>query len=307
MAVIYQIKDTTTQKCYIGSTINFEKRKREHLNGLKGGYHHSLRFQENFTSVDVLEFSILVEVPDEHRFTIEQEYLDKYRPELNGTLYVTGCDPEVYLKIGEKKRAGNHPLTTTKSETFDAIWSTLILEPNLTLQQVADKYQVPKYTVDNIYNGLTLVNYLKDKFGEIEYYDMLSEIRNNSRLRKDHKGSPIVLVSPEGVEYTMTNIAKFCREHDLNVTSVSGLINDTDRRCAGGYSPDAAWTVKGRNIAKNVYRFLSPNKDLIETTNLSKLAKEYNLDRSAMGKVHSGKKDQHKGWKKAPIVNAPGQ
>lgn len=85
---IYIIKNKLNSKFYIGSTINFYKRKTTHLRALKRGIHHSNYLQraynkygvENFT-IDIFQFCDLKEKKE-----LEQYYLDLYAPAYNVSL-----------------------------------------------------------------------------------------------------------------------------------------------------------------------------------------------------------------------------
>ena len=46
------------------------------------------------------------------------------------------------------------------------------------------------------------------------------------------------------------------------------------------------------------YKFVSPNGEIVFADNLSNICSLYGLDKSAMVKVHSGKRPSHKGWTK---------
>lgn len=61
---VYQILNIVNNKCYVGSSTNYSKRKSRHIAGLKSGRHHSIKLQrawdkyggDNFRFI-VLEFS----------------------------------------------------------------------------------------------------------------------------------------------------------------------------------------------------------------------------------------------------------
>ena len=58
---VYMIKNTVNGKVYVGSSIDANKRYREHLRDLKKGDHHASRLQNSFNryGADAFEFSIL--------------------------------------------------------------------------------------------------------------------------------------------------------------------------------------------------------------------------------------------------------
>lgn len=97
---IYSIKNIKNSKIYIGSAIDYHRRKRVHLNLLKKGSHHSIKLQNSFDKygIDNFQFNILENVSDiESIIEIEQRYLDNLKPELNMTL-IAGLNSHIGLK-----------------------------------------------------------------------------------------------------------------------------------------------------------------------------------------------------------------
>jgi hypothetical protein len=62
---IYCIKNTATDKCYVGKSKNYITRKGEHASRLRKGKHENPRLQEDWTKFgeDAFEFSVLEEMP----------------------------------------------------------------------------------------------------------------------------------------------------------------------------------------------------------------------------------------------------
>lgn len=77
MAVIYRILNVVTEQFYIGSAVNFRRRRWEHIASLKKGTHHCMRLQTawNEYGQDAFEFEIVEEVPDADVLRIEDIYL----------------------------------------------------------------------------------------------------------------------------------------------------------------------------------------------------------------------------------------
>jgi len=80
MAHIYKIVNVVTDEFYIGSSVNFKKRRWEHLNQLKKGEHHCKKLQAAWDEYgpDAFDFEILEEVPDENALSIEDRYLVQF-------------------------------------------------------------------------------------------------------------------------------------------------------------------------------------------------------------------------------------
>lgn len=73
---IYEIKNQITGKVYVGSSINISARKKQHLNMLNKGIHHSVRLQNAWTKYgdSPFIFNILENVPDKQRLIEREQY-----------------------------------------------------------------------------------------------------------------------------------------------------------------------------------------------------------------------------------------
>lgn len=77
MAVVYRVFNVVTEQFYIGSAVNFRRRRWEHIDSLKKGTHHCVKLQAAWDEYgqDAFEFEVLEEVPDEEVLRIEDTYL----------------------------------------------------------------------------------------------------------------------------------------------------------------------------------------------------------------------------------------
>ena len=84
-AGIYQIISKTSQKFYIGSSMNIDKRLREHRNALKRGAHHSHILQKSFDKYGMngFEFKTLIICDPKNLLMYEQKSLDVLKPKYN--------------------------------------------------------------------------------------------------------------------------------------------------------------------------------------------------------------------------------
>ena len=82
---IYAIKNKLNNKLYIGSAINFEKRKREHYSNLRNNKHHSKYLQRSFNKYgeNNFEFIVLECCRPENLLIREQWYIDTLSPRYN--------------------------------------------------------------------------------------------------------------------------------------------------------------------------------------------------------------------------------
>lgn len=85
-AVIYKIQNLVNGIIYIGSTVNFEKRKQRHLSALLNNQHHSVYLQrafnkygsENFIFTIVEHFSSEIEARDAEQLILDEQYDQLY-------------------------------------------------------------------------------------------------------------------------------------------------------------------------------------------------------------------------------------
>lgn len=79
---VYSITNISNGKQYIGSTVNYEKRERAHLNGLRGSYHDNRLLQQDFDTYgeDSFVFEIICKTEsEEERFQIEANLIQQLK------------------------------------------------------------------------------------------------------------------------------------------------------------------------------------------------------------------------------------
>lgn len=78
MGVIYEISNSMDDRVYIGSTLDFNRRNREHINDLKQNKHPNIHLQRfcNKYGINLLEFRIVEECDDDIILEREQLFLD---------------------------------------------------------------------------------------------------------------------------------------------------------------------------------------------------------------------------------------
>lgn len=109
---IYMILNKINSHVYIGSSVNYDKRKQTHNNSLTKNKHHSLYLQRswNLYGSDNFLFIFLQETNENELMEIEQLYIDLFKPEYN----VSKCSkcpmlgrkhsPETIIKLRNWKR-----------------------------------------------------------------------------------------------------------------------------------------------------------------------------------------------------------
>jgi group I intron endonuclease len=81
MGVIYKITNTIDDRVYIGSSINYERRHKEHINDIKNNKHHNIHLQRfcDKYGVNTLEFNVIEVCDNGVILEREQVFIDKHK------------------------------------------------------------------------------------------------------------------------------------------------------------------------------------------------------------------------------------
>lgn len=113
---------------------------------------------------------------------------------------------------------------------------------------------------------------------------------------------PYKFLSPDGVLFEGKNIDYFCKQNNLNFSSIMNLVRKKVYQYKG-------WTIPGHERPKKEeieYVLLSPNNEKIITTNIIQLAKENNLNPDRFRLMAIGTRQSYKGWRlDTPINQTP--
>lgn len=102
---VYMIVNTKNNRMYIGSTVDYEKRFRSHINGLRGGYHDNRKIQEDFEKFgeEAFKFTVLCETySEDERFEIEESIIQRLKTFIHG--YNLSVDGRGKYLVSEKTR-----------------------------------------------------------------------------------------------------------------------------------------------------------------------------------------------------------
>lgn len=78
MGFVYRIKNTITQRSYIGSTINIESRKQRHFHELKEDKHHSVYLQRSYNKHGANAFVFEVLYTGDDYIEVEQQLIREF-------------------------------------------------------------------------------------------------------------------------------------------------------------------------------------------------------------------------------------
>lgn len=267
---IYQIYCIPNGKIYIGSATNLAFRWRQHRNKLQDGNHTNNHLQAAWDKYGAnnFEFSVLEFVNREDLLIAEQRWMDK-----------THCaDRNVGFNIFDT--AGS------PGETFVQTWEGFV-DPNgneVTITNLFDFCREHDLDWASMHRLAMGKSKLKSYKGWTH--------RNSVRVRefvKTHSG----FIDPNGnLVAPITNLAEFCREHDLDDTHMIAVAN-------GRICSHKGWThINGRprQAQKEYTRFINPQGDAVVIINLTQFCRDNGLHPVKMHQLKSGKIRQYKGW-----------
>lgn len=128
--------------------------------------------------------------------------------------------------------------------------------------------------------------------------DIYKIIEDNNRLYREKgvcleykTGKTSTIVSPQGTLFEISSIAAFSREHNLEPSCISRVLQGTLMQYKG-------WRLPNTSLREDIV--ISPEGIVysIPQKGISKFAREHGLDNSVLSKVLKGSLMSHRGWKK---------
>jgi predicted GIY-YIG superfamily endonuclease len=166
-AGIYKILNTNTNKIYIGSSNDIERRFKEHLYLLKNNKHHSTKLQRSYNKTkdkNVFKFEIIEEVQDESKLKErEQYYIDLYDAFNAGYNCCAESDNLKYTYKNEKKKIKDKNRNEYYNEFIELYnqYNNILIFSNIFLNRLLKKhYKSPVYTTIN-----TMIKWFIDNYG----------------------------------------------------------------------------------------------------------------------------------------------
>lgn len=224
---IYQIINIKTNKIYIGSTFDFNKRKREHFYKLENNIHHCIHLQNSYNKhgKNNFKFEVLVTCSKEYLLKLEQWFISNLKPSFNilktaGSSLGFKHSEKTKLKykqnIQEKKnkRITNKAIKLTYDDVC-TIKKKIVL--NYYYKDICEEYKINNTTLYNIKN--------KRIWKEVPDY-IISEndiIVNRKIERKKSKYTDDFLVQIHK-EITETNYTKKYIREKYNLTKAFDIV-----------------------------------------------------------------------------------
>lgn len=163
---IYIIINLNNNKCYIGSTVNFRKRKNEHLRMLRKGIHHSSHLQKSWDKYkeESFVFAILENVENLDVLHERENYWilkkDSMNPEYGYNLSYPLQNPSLFMR--------EETIQKKKINAYNQFYK----DSNITLEDYLNGKRKPKYIKTGIKSNKRVL--LINKITNIKEYEFES-------------------------------------------------------------------------------------------------------------------------------------
>jgi group I intron endonuclease len=268
---VYQIKCTTNGEIYIGSAVNIHDRCEHHRSSLRRGDHANSHLQAAWNKYGEanFEFMMLETVKRRDLLGAEQKWLD------NTKAYVRGIGFNIFETAG------------SPGDALAQTWEGFV-DPDgneITIQNLFDFCRQ---------NNLDFPSMHRLAKGESKLKSYKGWSHKNSIRQRDYVKTYDGFINPDGKPVgTITNLAAFCRENNLDNTHMVAVAN-------GRLYSHRDWTYNNdrKNLGFKVYTgFINPQGERVVIANLQAFCHENNLQVSHMRQLISGVRKSHKGWR----------
>lgn len=271
LAGIYQIKCISNERVYIGSSVNMHERLEHHRSSLRKSSHQNPYLKAAWDKYGERNFELIVlEITEpENLLNVEQIWLDKIQS------YKREFGFNIFDKAGSPGDANAQ------------IWEGFIY-PNgneITIKNLFEFCRI---------NNLDFPSMHRLAKGESELKSYKGWSHKNSVRQRDYIKSYDGFIDPNGNPYgTITNLAAFCRENNLDNTHMVAVAN-------GRIYSHRGWTYQNdrENLGFKTYSgFINPEGQRVIISNLHNFCRENNLVVVHMYELINGKRKSHKGWR----------
>jgi hypothetical protein len=212
---IYRLRFNTLEDWpYIGQSSNIEQRYVCHKSELKHGKSNYMLLEaynitNSYPLLDIIEICTVSELTEKEIF-----YIKKYNSYKNG-LNITD-------KVVNNGRGQDHFRSLVSNEDIIKLLHYLVNNPNKLLTDISKELNIPIAIIKSFNKGRN-----HTWIGEIypEEYDKMINISRLGLWDAKRQGIKYPrVISPQGEVYTIENLQKFCRDHNVNNSSLHQLL-----------------------------------------------------------------------------------
>jgi group I intron endonuclease len=211
---IYRLIFPNTDKCYVGQSVNIERRYLQHLRAFEQNT-AAKKLQKAYLEYGKPSLDILLELKDRDELDkYENEAIEIFNSYHNGFNSLEHAED---IPDGSKYGLEHHNSKYTEDQLYDVM--LLLAKPGVSLIKISEETGVSISIISLIQKGNNH-KWLKEKY-PTEYGNMLVGHRNSYLATKSI--TPLVL-SPSGSLHQITHLSNFAKENNLDHSALSRLI-----------------------------------------------------------------------------------
>lgn len=244
---IYRIVCATNGKVYIGSTANLRKRSNDHFAAFRRNAHPNQKLQRAFNKYGEAPFTfeVLEFVLPPFLLEREQYWLDKCKPfgkqgfniacstQSNNLGMVASAETREKLRISHLGQPGYWTGKNRSPDTIEKIRLAKSINPGgrpsgceITLEH---REKLRQANLGKKQSEATIRKRAEKQIGRKKSAASVEKTRlanlgrkntpeacNNMRLARVSEMKTLIVTSPDGIEYSIVGIRQFCKEHNLD-------------------------------------------------------------------------------------------
>lgn len=231
---IYKITNTKSGNFYIGSSINYQTRWREHKNSLVKNKHHCVALQRayNRNNMDCFDFSVVEFVEDKNDLIKrEQFYIDTLNPKYNSSKTAGSTlgfkMPKESVEKNKQRNSGfgNGNAKVTK----DMLDEIIDMRKTHSQKQISERFGLHVTTIQR-----ALKKYTDNDFKKIYNEETRAKISKQAKLRTNRATPVAMLDENKQLVRVFPSISAAARMVGRNVTTVHEAVCKGSK-CAGHF------------------------------------------------------------------------
>lgn len=205
--------DQDNNNFYIGCSISVKNRVSNHLSDLNKNVHTNYKLQSRYNKWGIPNIEVLELCDSKVLFDKEVSYIEEFDSFNNGLNLTKGADGRCY---GEANGAAKYNYNTYKDILYNIAYS------GDSYAKIAESLDVTLGTVKHI-GSMSTHLYLKDDFPELYAIIRTRNLNYDNSAKSKGIKYPII-VSPEGIEYTVDNLHTFSSTHELQYQNLHKVL-----------------------------------------------------------------------------------
>lgn len=288
---IYALYWDTTDKIYIGQSINLHIRYRQHLNLLEKGKHNNYKMQEAYNLFGAPEYLVLRYCVPSALNINEVELIAEFNATIDGYNISKGGDSS----FGE-----DHPNSIYTNSQVEEVFLKL-LNRNTPQKEISLETGVSIDVVKAISRG-SLHTWLEEKY-PVEYKDLIDSKKDQHNSGENHAMSKY---SNNEIEELFIKYLVDRSSNLTDISKVSGIDYNVISLVACGsrhrwlkdkYPNQYLEMLDNKGKVFNNYPLITNGTEIVQVENGTQFCKDRGLSLPNLCKVFKGTRTHHKGWR----------